>query len=449
MLNVVLPLIGLATLSATPVSTTPAPRFYSAKMQTNIFDLWKTSVVVLELDDFGCSAFLVDRDGTLVTSASKTLGTTAQPALRLPDNKRFAVQVIQNDLTTGVAVIKVHTDAVKHLTPIPIPNDGTVSLGIGDTVKGIENNPIKGLKGVVGIVSMLENGLACLDIKRDGFIGGSPLFGDKGQLVGMASDVMKLKDPASSPLPVISIRHISAALIAAKAQSVVTLSANPLPSISSTSIPRASLQKVYDSSTDVEKPNINIPGLNVAVFTPFAIQRMERKMDTNLLKKYKGKTLDEIRTDNPDLQTPTDIIKSSVGTDDLPIVIFEMTVPLFDKPVRMDRLGRKVTIDNAFEYRNGFLDIKVMHGKDELLPVRFHRFEHPKYSRKGAAKGDEYNTMSAVVMYDPRGFDPAEKITVKILTASKPNEWISFELDDKLQNQIWDDFADWRALNPK
>ena len=52
-------------------------------------------------------------------------------------------------------------------------------------------------------------------------------------------------------------------------------------------------------------------------------------------------------------------------------------------------------------------------------------------------------------MYDPRGFDPAEKITVKILTASKPNEWISFELDDKLQNQIWDDFADWRALNPK
>lgn len=450
MLNVVLPLMGLAFLTGTPTAINgPTHRINPAKAQINIFDAWKASVIILELDDYGSSAFLVDKDGIVVTAATKTLGKSLQLAIRMPDNRRFTATVIQNDIQTGIALLKVNPDVVKDLTPIPLPSDTATTLTIGDTVTGIENHPLKGLKGVFGVVTTVENGIASLDIKRDGFIGGSPLFGDSGRLIGMASDVMKLKEPGSSPLPIVTSKDIAAALITAKAQVLANPSPVALPSISNIMIPRASLQKAYDSAAEIQKQQVKIPGMNFAIFTPFSFQRAAHKLDNDLMKKYKGMSLDEIRSKHPEVGSASDILETTIGRDDLPVVIFECTLPLFERSVRLDRIGRQRTFDNAFEYRNSFLDMKVMHGDVELIPVRSHRFEHSDFSRKGAASGDEFNTLSAMVMYDPRGFDPSQKITIRVLTASKPNEWLIFELDKQMQQQFWDDFADWRALNPK
>jgi hypothetical protein len=172
-------------------------------------------------------------------------------------------------------------------------------------------------------------------------------------------------------------------------------------------------------------------------------------MNDELVKQYKGMPIEEIRTKYPIYQLPSDALKSYIGRTDLAVVVFEYAVTLFERKQRFDQIGKEKVLQELFEYHNGFLEMKLFRGSQELPTVRAFRFDHPNYSRKGAEKGDEFNTMSAMVMYDPRGFDPSEKITVKVLKSSKPDEWITFTLDEKLQKQIWDDFADWRALNPK
>lgn len=450
MLNVVLPMMGFGVFQGNqnlvkPIAlVAPQPR-----QQANVFETWSASVLVLEQDDIGTTAFLAGTDGLIVSAASKVLGKSLQPAIRMPDNKRYIAKIIVNDLATGVALLQVHPDVIRHLKPIPIPCDGARVPGVGDTIKGIENRPTTGIAAIVGMVSVMENGIPAMDIKRDGYIAGSPLFGDEGKLIGMASDIMNLKSRTTTPLPIIPAAVISSTIAANRGKLGNPPDSQPLPSVSETMIPPESLKKAYDSGSEFVKSLTNVPGIKLAIFTPFTNQRADHKMNDELVKQYKGMPIEEIRSKHPDYMSSSDALKTLLGRVDLPVVAFEYALTLFERKVRFDQLGKTRTFQDAFEYHNGYLDMKLLRGATELRPVRVFRFDHPNYSRKGAEKGDEFNSMSALVMYDPRDFSPSERLVVKVLTASKPDEWITFTMDEKLQKQIWDDFADWRALNPK
>lgn len=450
MLSVVLPLIGVCLLPDYPKPVPYSSSIATAQgLQVNVFEQWSAAVLVLEQDDIGTTAFLVTKSGLVATAASKVLGKSVQPAIRMPDNKRYVAKILQNDLTSGVALLQVNPDVISHLKPIPIQADTVRQPSVGDTIKAIENRPTTGILPLAGMVSSTTDGILALDIKRDGYIAGSPLFAEDGRLIGMASDIANLKNRTASPLPIIPIAAVSAAIAANQDKLGAPPSRDALPSISPTMIPTESLKAAYASGAEAIKTLSTIPGMKLAIYTPFTIQRADHKINDDLVKQYKGMPIDEIKSKHPEYITTSDAVRNFIGRDDLPIVIFEYALTLFDRPVRLDRLSKTRTLQDAYEYHNGFLEMKLYRGDTEIPSVRQFRFEHPNYSRKGAEKGDEFNTMSAFVMFDPRAFEPSVRLTVKVLTASKADEWITFQLDEKFQRQLWDDFADWRALNPK
>ena len=144
------------------------------------------------------SGFVVDEDGNIVTNAHVVAGADSVEVRFDEDGDPVEAEVMGEDTSTDLAVLKIDPSEVRNLTPLPLGDSS--ALEVGQPVIAI-GNPFGQVRTVTtGIVSGLQrqieapNGFTIPDVvQTDASINpgnsGGPLLDENGRVIGINSQI--------------------------------------------------------------------------------------------------------------------------------------------------------------------------------------------------------------------------------------------------------------------
>lgn len=139
------------------------------------------------IGDYGAgSGFLYDAAGLILTNAHVTAGLDSVAVKIEPDHK-VAGRVVFEDRRSDVAVVRIATEAVSGVQPLPVASEAFDGLRVGDELVIIGFPGVLGAVTTKGIVSQKTEGLLLTDAGASPGNSGGPALDADGRVVGITT----------------------------------------------------------------------------------------------------------------------------------------------------------------------------------------------------------------------------------------------------------------------
>ena len=436
---------GDATLELTadnaeivPVTAAPVATAVPAAPVENdpsfLLSRWQDSVIVLWTATARASAFVIDARGLVLTNQD-VVGDATAVELQLTPSVKVAARVLAADPARDVAVLWVDATITAAIQPVSFEcsTAGKSAIADGQELFTI-GAPLRGPKtltsgSVTGIGSFVH-----ADLRLSPGSSGGPVFTADGRIVGLTG-MNEEEEGRRGDARVIRIENACEALASAqkKMQEGAAPSAAHLPVEPSKPFRR----DVLETET----------GRRVGRLNPYPMSASDFDVSflTPVLASASHARGRERATDSRSLETG---LAAGFGNwsdyvADAPPVLLVRVTPKFAEGFwttvgRVAASTQGVSLPPIKRFRPGFARMRAFCGDAEVTPIHPFKIEQ-RLSETTAVREGLY-------VFDPGAFGPHCKSVKLVLYSEKaPERGDSRVVDPKVIDQIWQDFAVWRA----
>jgi S1-C subfamily serine protease len=403
---------------------------------------WQSSVVTIWSPTSRASGFVVDERG-LVATDRNSVGRATTVEVQVSSTMKVPARVLVADPTRDVAIIWVEPSMIARATPLPIvcPPASASKLANGNEIETITPS----LQGTGDLVRGEITGFHPRGIETDlrlSFGGtGGPVFtaGDE-TVVGLTS--IRADNNASRSGDVLIVRAgiICEAITAARSSisGAEPPEPTPLPVEPARPYPaNAATTSTSATSGATTPPVASSSNFDIAFITPGIVLRARERAD---------------RTGGRSARPPEAEARLGRLTDfgswadyfaDLPPVLIVRVTPKMVEGLWM-RVAREAARTQgaalpAFkDFKTNFLRLRASCGGAEVTPIHPFVLEHTLDEKRVVREG--------LYVFDPEAFGPhCGGVTLTLSTEQAPEKADTLTIDSKVIEQIWRDFAPYRA----
>jgi S1-C subfamily serine protease len=431
------PLTSAATASSPPLESDPSA----------VLMRWHDSVVGLWTPTAHASGFLVDAKGLIATN-QRVVGTATSVEVQLTPAVKVAGHVLEADPMRDVAIIRVDPTLFAAVQPVAL---GCALPAKPPLVEGQEiftiGDPLREQKGMTpGAVSRVEPHATVSDfILARGSTGG-PVFVADGGVVGITSIVVGEKDESrrgdSRVVPISDVCGVLASV--EKKMTAAPPSGTHLPVEPVRPFPVGALQDAAHRRVGNLSPyQMPSSDFDIAFITPvLAYGALEPPEPPSRRQPISGpRTRDAAQSFVRPLM---DFANWSDYVADFPPVLLVRVTPklvegFWTTVARGAARTQGVALPPIKHFKSGFSRMRAFCGDVEVAPI------HPFKLEQRVSDGDAI--YEGLYVYDPGALGPqCGTVKLTVYSEKEPEKGDTRVVDPKVVQEIWEDFAAYRAL---
>ena len=405
------------------------------------------SVVALWTATTRTSGFVVDANGLIATS-QRGVGTATSVEVQITPSVKVAAQVLVADSVHEVAILRIDPKVVASVRPVPLRCEQAAKAPI---VNGQEiftiGAPLRQRKGLsAGIVREVEKNVFMADFSLATGGAGGPVFTAAGSVVGVSSIVDDVDGRRREDSRVIGLDHVCAVVASAekKMKDAAAPSGTLLPVEPARPFPLDAIKDEVRHFTGGLNPyQFSSSGFDVTFITPVLIHGGQN-YSAQASRRDGGAAPRTPDREQAVMRPLLDFSNWSDYVADVPPVLLVRVTPrlvegFWMKVARGAAQTQGVSMPPIKRLKSGFSRMRAFCGAVEVTPIHPFKLEH--------SVDDTDVIYEGLYVFDPGALGPACG-TVKLMLYSEkePKKEDTRVVDPKLLEQIWQDFAPYRAL---
>jgi hypothetical protein len=428
--------------AATSTTSTGPP----ADDPSSLLAQWNGSVIALWTPTTRTSGFVVDANGLMVTSQRGILAATSVEAQITPTVK-VAAQVLVADPVREVAVLRIDPTVVASVRPVPL---GCEPAGKAPIVSGQEiftiGAPIRQRKGIsAGIVREVENNVFLADFSLATGGAGGPVF-SAGRVVGVTAIVDDRAARRGADSRVIGLDEVCQVVASAekKLKDAAAPNGTLLPVEPARPFPLDAIKDEVRHFTGRLNPyQFSSSGFDVTFITPVLVHGGQNYAE-QARRRGSGALPPTPDREQSVMRVLLDFSNWSDYVADVPPVLLVRVTPrlvegFWMKVARGAAQTQGVSMPPIKRLKSGFSRLRAFCGADEVAPIHPFKLEH--------SVDDTDVIYEGLYVFDPGALGPpCGSVKLMLYSEKEPNEEDTRIVEPKLLEQIWQDFAPYRAL---
>jgi S1-C subfamily serine protease len=400
---------------------------------------WRDSVVSLWTATTRASGFLIESNG-LVATSQRSVGNAIAVEVQLTPSIKIPGNVVATDVDRDVAVLSIDPKAVASIRPIRL-SCGAASKPIagGDDVFTIGSPLHEETTMISGKVGYVEPHRVMSDLTIPTGAAGGPVFTARGDIVGLTSTVDENDSYSRGDSPIIRREDVCAAV--AKADAKIKSDAPPpgihLPVEPARPFPSDALKAAAEQRTGTLRPyQVSAPTFDVAFITPVLTYAAKAQQSSG-----RGSRAPESMQL---LARPLlDFSNWSEYVDNFPPVLLVRVTPklvegFWTTVARGAARTQGVAIPPIKHFASGFLRLRALCGEEEVTPI------HPFKMEQRISETDAI--YEGLYVFDPGALGrQCSSVKIVLYSEKDPNKADTRVVDPAIVQQIWQDFAPYRA----
>lgn len=400
---------------------------------------WQASVVAVWTPTAHASGAVVDAAGLVVTN-HQPIGAAPGVEVQLSPARKVSGQVVVTDAERDVAVVRINPAAVAGVSPVPLAcGEAAPAPASGDEIIALEA-PLRQPKGATsGLVRRVATRIIESDLTPGTGGSGGPAFSTRGAMLGITSEGDERMRQHGADTRVVRTAEICAvvALARTKIAGAPPPPATELPVEPPTPFPTASLADPETLLARHPPFTATSAGFDITFLTPVHIHGgLEQRLATS------GRTM----------QAGAAWLKARLATEfanwtdyvaDVPPVLFVRVTPkmvesVWMKIARGAAYTQGVALPPLARLSSGFARMRVMCGDREVTPI------HPFVL--GIEVSEKETVAEGLYAFAPDALAPAcGTVRLELYAQKDPSKPDTIAVDPKVLEQIWTDFAAYRA----
>ncbi len=409
---------------------------------------WNDSVFGVWTPTAHASGFLIDSNGFIATN-QRAVGTATAVEVQLTPAVKVAGRVLATNADRDVALVRVDPKAVETLRPVQIgcgqpPNKPVIE---GQEIYTI-SAPLRQHKGMTpGLV--LRVGPHAIESDFRLAIGGSggPVFTADGALLGLTSVVDEKDATARGDLKVIRRDDVCEVVASTqKIKDVAPPAGTHLPVEPTRPFPADALKEAVQSRAGSLNPyQMASTEFDIGFITPVLVYGAQYQAEQVSRRESndRGRRAPAQDAGPPMMRALTDFSNWSEYVADVPPVLMIRVTPKFEegfwtKVARGAAQTQGMAIPAIKRFKTGFSRLRAFCGDTEITPI------HPFKLEQHVSETDTIS--EGLYVFDPGALAPeCASIKLVLYSQKEPDKPDTRVVDPKLIQQIWSDFAPYRA----
>jgi S1-C subfamily serine protease len=400
---------------------------------------WQDSVVTIWTPTALASGFAIDPGGLIATS-QRAVGTGASIQVQLTPALKVAAELLGADAERGVAILRVDPKALAALRPVPAACGQPPAPAADQKVVTIGSTRRQQKRMTSGTISGRAAHLVLSDLMIGAASAGGPVFAVAGPLVGLTTLLEEEADGDARVVPIADVCRLLAS-VEKKMTATPAPSGAALPVEPSRPFPVESLRE--GARTRTASPaayRMTSADYDLAFITPvmvYAVQNPsddERRRQSNVPSRGPGAA---------SLNPLENFSNWSGYVTDVPTVLLIRVTPrlvegFWTKVARGAASTQGVSVPPIKRFRPGFSRLRAFCGDTEILPIHPFRLEQ--------RVGETEAIYEGLYAFDPGALAPScGAVKLTLYSEKDADKGDPRVVDPKVVQQIWDDFAPYRA----
>lgn len=414
---------------------------------------WRDSVVALWTPTTRATGFVIDAKGLVLTN-QRVVGTATSVEVQLTPDAKVAASVLASDSARDVAILWIDPTVIASVRPVPLPCD--TQAGQTPVVNGQEiftlSIPLRQQKRMTsGTVRSAD----AQDIRAEFMLArgsaGGPVFTARGDLIGITSvaDEQGATDqPSRASSRVVPSANACAVLATAgkKMNGATPPTGAHLPVEPAQAFPVDALKEAAKRRAGSLSPyQVSSATFDVSFITPiltFGAQYQSEQPRQRTTSKDTRKPDAE-----PGLVRPPAALMdfsnwSEYVMDFPPVLLVRVTPKLVEGFWTMVARGaartQGVAIPPIKRFKSGFSRLRAFCGETEVTPIHPFKLERRVSESEAIYEG--------LYVFDPGALGPhCGTVRLVLFSEKEPEKEEARVVDPAVVQQIWDDFAPYRA----
>ncbi|MBZ5656126.1 MAG: serine protease [Acidobacteriia bacterium] len=385
------------------------------------------SVATVWTEDAADDGFLIDPAGLVFTSHFVVEGHK-WIAAQFDGGRRVAAEVLVDDETNSVAVLRVSMEPLRDIFVPPLSLDPGALIE-GERVFTIDNSIKRGKVMSTGVISKADAKEIVSDVKFTDLA--SPLFNSSGTVVGYSRIINK----EMHIVPLTEVRDDIARAKQRLAAATTPAPSRLLPVVPAGDFPVDSLVSRHETRWEKEIYAFKLGDFDMELLTPVARYQYAQERYTaamNQRMKQKG-------GDTTKLEQPEHKYESVLGIWAHP----QMKMAFWKS--WGDNMATNNQAPSTYRPKSSFARLRLLCGDKEVDPIRPGKVAIGTGSNRFVRV--DQNAFYGLYTYTPDVISSAcGKVTLEVYSASQPDKPLVKVLEPAQVNRVWQDFEPYRKL---
>ncbi|MEO8677535.1 MAG: serine protease [Vicinamibacterales bacterium] len=395
---------------------------------------WQDSIVAIWTATTHGSGFVIDASGLIATD-QQVIGGATSVEVQLSPRVKVAGTVIASDAMRGVALIRIDPSIAASAKALPLECDQPAEPLTKDLeITALEAPLGRPLGTTVGSIDSALLSVINTDLAPSAGGTGGPAFAPTGRLIGLTTLVNERDGQRGSRGRIVRVSRVCE-LVASVAQKI---KGTPLPP--ATPLPVEAVRPFPSDSAGTAAPGhagsptlyrLSTSGFDIVFITPVQLRAAQARSD---------------RTGGDEIaeRLLTDFSNWSEYVATLPPVLLIRVTPklvegFWTKVARGAASTQGVAIPPIKSLKPDFARLRAFCGDAEITPVHPFKLEH--------RVSDNDTLVEGLYAFDPGALAPeCASIKLELYSEKQPLKAEPLVVDAKMIQQIWQDFAPYRAI---
>jgi len=407
---------------------------------------WQGSIVAIWTATAHGSGFLIDSNG-LIVADQQVIGAATSVEVQLSPSLKVAGTVIASDAMRGVALIRIEPSIAASAKALPLECDKTAEpLTIGQEVAALEA-PLGRPRGTSSgsVDGILANAIDTDLVPSAGGTGG-PAFAPNGRLIGLTTLVTERDGTRDARGRIVRVGRLCE-LVASAAEKI-----KDTPPASATHLPVESVRPFPSGAAGAGAPNstsaqslyrMSTSDFDIVFITPVQLLAAQARSGRTGARDRKASAR------LPDADDITERLLTDFGNwseyvaATPPVLLIRVTPKLVEgfwtKVARGAAMTQGMSIPPIKRLKPDFARMRAFCGDAEIVPVHPFKLEH--------RVSDNDTLVEGLYAFDPGALaPPCATVKLQLYSAKEPQKADTLVVDAKIVEQIWQDFAPFRAV---
>jgi hypothetical protein len=409
---------------------------------------WQDSVVALWTPTTHASSFLVDATGLVVTN-QRVIGSATSVEVQISPSVKVAAAVVVSDPDKDVTVLRVSPELTSSMRPVPLGCAEATKPAVAKDQEIVTiGSPLRESKGPrFGAIRRVDQHALESDLVIPAGSSGGPVFVSGGSLVGITSIVDEEDLRRRGTARVVRVEDVCpvVATAAAKIKDAAPPSGAHLPVEPSRPFPADALKDATRKRAGSLSPyQISSTDFDISFITPVMVYGAQAQYDEQMNSRNSGGGGGRLPDSGQStLRLVLDFANWSEYVAEIPPVLLVRVTPkmvenFWTKVARGAAQTQGMQLPPFKRMRTGFSRLRAFCGDAEVTPI------HPfKIELRVSGTETMYEGLAA---FDPGALGPScRSVKLIVYSEKEPQKGDTRVVDAKMIQQIWDDFAAFRA----